>query len=140
MPLDTENIAFQDALLTAEAKHIQQEAVRQTKSSNEIQTAINDRYNSFISAQQLSVEVLELYRRQRKLMWIYLALMVALLGGLAYMYYTTFDRSVSIFSEEGRKQTSSNLSGLSIFNKSGLSIFNKSGPAVGKTETAAAAE
>ncbi len=115
--LNTENIVQQNEQRTAEAKSIQQDAVRQTKTSSAIQTTINDRYSTFISAQQLSVEMLELYRRQRKLMWIYVALLVALLCGLAYMYYASFVPAMSIFTRDGRAHMASGVKALPIFNK-----------------------
>lgn len=99
---NTSNLNALNDQKSKEAKAMQQIAVAKSKSSNQIQEDINDRYNSFISAQQLSVEMLEMYRRQRKIMWIYVIVLVVLIGGLAYLYSKAYDPTASIFSKEVR--------------------------------------
>jgi len=95
--------------LQAELTQTQSNSAKHTLSMNQLQTDLETRYNAFISAQQLSVEMQQLYSRQRKLMWVYIVVFLILLGGVSYLYHTSFDSSQSIFTPEGRSTQSNNI-------------------------------
>ena len=45
--------------------------------------------DNMLSAEHLSKQVQELYFRQRKIMWIYVILLLVLLGGIGYLFYAS---------------------------------------------------
>jgi hypothetical protein len=128
---DAKNLDNSNATLEAQLNATQQALAKSTKGSNSIQRDINDRYNAFISAQHLSVEMLSLYRRQRKVMWIYVVVLILLLGGLSFLYHNTYDPESSIFTEKGRNRHANSWDA---FNLS--KVWKKKEGAAGETEAA----
>lgn len=52
--------------------------------------AIDNKNTQFISAQHLGIEVNRLYRRQKKIMWIYIILLVILIAACGYLFYRSY--------------------------------------------------
>jgi hypothetical protein len=96
------DISAKNETTRAQLNNIQQESATHTSDMSNMQKELENRYNKFLSTQQLSVEMQQLYSRQRKLMWIYIVVLVCLLAGISYLYHDSYNASESVFSETGR--------------------------------------
>jgi hypothetical protein len=96
------DISAKNETTRAQLNNIQQESATHTSDMSNMQKELENRYNKFLSTQQLSVEMQQLYSRQRKLMWIYIVVLVLLLAGISYLYNDSYNASQSVFSESGR--------------------------------------
>lgn len=68
-------------------------------------TELSDRMQEYVSARQLMKQMQEKYRYQKKIMWIYIILLLALVGGFVYLYMTAHKKFAAEGAPEGAAST-----------------------------------
>ena len=109
--LETEkrNVISQISALNEQTAHdanqAQYNAISRSRKIKNMDSITTSRYNTFMTTQQRAEELKELYVRQRRIMWMYVALVVVLVGGLSYLMYWAYDPSTDIARSSGRESS-----------------------------------
>jgi len=108
-PVDINNSMITTAENKLNRTYDATQLLQQTRSHNPRMSAlsntIRDKEDNLRSQFQYSTEMQQLYRRQRKIMWIYVVVFLLLLSCVGYMYAWAFDGRTDIATKDGRAKT-----------------------------------
>ena len=68
----------------------QQTLYRRAKDISQLGDELTDRNHDFIAAQQLMTQMQQKYRHAKKVLWIYVGILLALVGGFVFLYMMAY--------------------------------------------------